>query len=225
MIISLHLPKTAGTSFAADLKQHFTTKLLNDYADFPINTPRYERNKAALQESLLNAENDFPGIECIHGHFLPIKYLLLANKREVRFVTWMRNPVDRVLSHYFFWNRSYDPKTAPSLHRKVIEEDWCIERFCLGPEVRDLYWQFLWGFPIEYFHFIGVTEFYEDDLEYFARHYLQAPVEPKRLNVGDKKEGSYLIDVSLRKKIESFHARDMDFYQKALEKRLTQRAT
>jgi hypothetical protein len=225
VIISLHLPKTAGTSFAASLEQHFGTKLLKDYADLPINTPQYERNKAALKASLCIAENNFPGIECIHGHFLPIKYLLLANKREVRFVTWMRNPVERVLSHYFFWKRSYDPKTAPSLQRKVIEEDWSIERFCFGPEVRDLYWQFLWGFPIEYIDFIGVTEFYGDDLEYFARHYLQTPIELKRLNAGDKREGSYQIDVSLRKRIESFHARDMDLYQRALEKRQTRRST
>lgn len=219
VIISLHLPKTAGTSFAATLEQHFGTRLLKDYTDLPINTPEHERNKAAIQASLCNAENDFSDIECIHGYFLPIKYLLLANKRDLRFVTWMRNPVERVLSHYFFWKRTYDPRTAPPLRRKVIEEDWSIERFCLGPEVRDLYWQFLWGFPIEYFDFIGVTEFYEDDLEFFARQYLQTPIEPIMLNVGDKGEGGYRIDVSLRKKIESFHARDMDLYQRVLEKR------
>jgi hypothetical protein len=190
-----------------------------------MHTPEYDRNKAALQASLCNAENDFPGIECIHGHFLPIKYLLLTNKREVRFVTWMRNPVERVLSHYFFWKSHYDPKTAPRLHRKVIEDDWSIERFCLGPEIRDLYCQYLWGFPIERFDFIGVTEFYEGDLEYFARHYLQTPIEAIRLNVGVKGKDGYKIDVSLRRKIESFHARDMDLYQRVLERRLTQRST
>jgi len=224
VLISLHLPKTAGTSFVADLEQHFGGKLLRDYADLPMNTLQYERNKAALQASLCNAEKSFEGIECIHGHFLPVKYLLLATKREVKFVTWMRNPVERVLSHYFFWKRSYDPATAPSLHRKVIEEDWSIERFCLGPEVRDLYAQFLWGFPIEYFDFIGITEFYEDDHEYFARHYIQTPVTPKRLNVGDRGDGGYRIDASFRKEIELFHARDMDLYQTALEKRLRRRS-
>jgi hypothetical protein len=157
MIISLHLPKTAGTSFAYALEQHFKTRFFKDYTDFPINTPRYERNRAALQASLSYTENDFIDIDCIHGHFLPIKYLLLANKHEIIFVTWMRNPVERVLSHYFYWKRSYDPKTSPSLHRQVIEEDWSLERFCLGPELRNLYDQFLWGFPIDYFDFIGIT--------------------------------------------------------------------
>lgn len=225
MIISLHLPKTAGGSFGAALKQHFGTKLLRDYADRPMNTPEYERNQAALETSLRNAENDFPGIECIHGHFLPIKYLLLASKRQVKFVTWMRNPVERVLSHYFFWKRTYNPSTAPRLHRKLIEDNWSMERFCLGPELRDWYWQFLWGFPIDYFEFVGVTEFYEDDFEYFTRHYLQALIEPVKLNVNVRKEGSYQIDLSLRKKIEAFHARDMDLYQRVLARRLTRRST
>ncbi len=225
MIISLHLPKTAGTSLGVALEQHFGTRFLKDYSDLPINTTRYERNRAALQASLYNAEQDFLDIQCIHGHFLPIKYLLLANKRKISFVTWMRNPVERVLSHYFYWKRNYDPRKAPPLHRKVIEEDWSIERFCLGSEVRDIYGQFLWGFPIEYFDFIGITEFYQDDIKYFAQHYLKAYIESERLNVGDKGERGYQIDMSLSKKIESFHAQDIELYQRALEKRLTRSST
>jgi hypothetical protein len=222
-MISLHLPKTAGTSFSAALEQHFGPRLLRDYVDLPIHSPMYERNKAALQASLRNAESDFAGIECIHGHFLPVKFLLLAGRRDLSFVTWMRNPVERVLSHYFFWRRNYVPKAEEHLCRKMLEEDWSIERFCLGPEVRDLYRQFLWGFPIEHFDFIGVTEFYEEDLEYFARHFLQTAIEPKRLNMGDRGKGGYEIDALLRRKIESFHAGDMGLYQWALEKRLARR--
>src|SRR4030065_365461 len=104
---------------------HFGPKLLKDYDDLPINTPQYERNKAALLASLHNGEADkFAGVECIHGHFLPLKYLLLSVKRELKFITWMRDPVERILSHFFYWKRNYDSATAPILHRKVIEEDW-----------------------------------------------------------------------------------------------------
>jgi hypothetical protein len=220
LIISVHLPKTAGTSFAAALDTHFRTRLLRDYSDYPINTPQPERNRAALQASLRNAESDLPDVECIHGHFLPIKYLLLAYKREVKFVTWMRNPVERTLSHYYDWKKTYSPRSAP-LHRRVVEEDWSIERFCLGPEVRNLYWQFLWGFPLDYFDFIGITEFYEEDIAYFGQHYLGASTKAKRLNV--RTNGAYQIDKSFRNEIEAFHDRDMDLYRKALEKRLTRR--
>jgi hypothetical protein len=222
LLISVHLPKTAGTSFAASLDTHFRAKLLRDYSDFPINTPQTERNRAALQASLRNAASDFAGVECIHGHFLPIKYLLLVHKREVKFVTWMRHPVERVLSHFYHWKRLGSQASAP-LHRRVVEENWSVERFCLGPELRNLYWQFLWGFPVHYFDFIGVTECYEDDLAYFSHHYLGASVRARSKNIGNPR--AYEIDRSFRNEIEAFHDRDMELYRNALEKRRTLRCS
>lgn len=224
MIISVHLPKTAGTSFAAALEHHFGAKLLRDYVDLPINTPQYDRNRKALQNSLCNAEKELRDTECIHGHFLPVKYLLLSNKRKISFVTWMRNPVERVLSHYHFWKRSFSPETAPPLHKRVIEEKWSLERFCLGAELKNIYFQFLYGFPLEYFSFVGISEFYDDDFAFFAEHYLESFIEPKKLNVGNE-VGGHQIEESLRNEIEQFHSKDMELYQRALENRLTRRSS
>jgi hypothetical protein len=221
LFISVHLPKTAGTSFVAALDTHFQTRLLKDYSDRPGNTPALERNRAALQASLRNADRVFANVDCIHGHFLPIKYLTLTYRREVKFITWMRNPVERLLSHFYHW-KTYARKPG-ALRRRFVEEAWSIERFCLGSEVRNLYWQFFWGFPIDYFDFIGITEFYEDDLAYFSQHYLGASLEAKRLNV--RNHGGYEIDPSFRSEIEAFHDRDMQLYRAALEKRLSRRCT
>jgi hypothetical protein len=225
LIVSVHLPKTAGTSFAATLKQHFGASLLLDYADLPLNTPQYERNKAALQNCLSNAEKDFPSIRCIHGHFLPVKYLLLSERRDVSFITWLRNPVERVLSHYHFWIGSFNPENAPSLHKRMIAEEWSLERFCLGPELRDLYLQFLYGFPLEYFSFIGIMEHYADDLTFFAERFMDASVSPMRINVGSVAGNGYQISESLRNEIEDFHSKDMGLYQRAMEMRQTRCST
>lgn len=225
MIVSVHLPKTAGTSFAATLERNFGSALLRDYADFPINTPQYERNKLALQNCLSNAEKDFQGIQCVHGHFLPMKYLLLSNRRDITFITWLRNPVERVLSHYHFWQRNFDPKNAPPLHRKMMEEQWSVERFCLGPEVKNIYFQFLYGFPLEYFSFIGITEFYDEDFAFFMGHFMDSSFRPEKLNVGNKTTGNYQISESLRNDIKQHHSKDMSIYQRALEIRLTSRSS
>jgi hypothetical protein len=219
MIISVHLPKTAGKSFQAALEARFGTSLLEDYASFPMNTPEVERTRSALEASLQNADREFAGVQCIHGHFLPVKYLLMATRRPLTFVTWLRDPVDRVLSNYYYWKRAYEPESSPPLHRKVVEEDWSVERFCLCSEMRNMYAQFLWGFPVENFDFIGVTEHYDEDLAYFADRFLGVPVEAQRLNVGAAQGGPYQIDEGLRQRIEAFHDRDMDLYRRALEKR------
>lgn len=213
------MPKTAGTSFSKALENYFGTALFKDYADLPINTPVFERNKAALEASVEIAERGLPGIRCVHGHFLPLKYLLLSSRQELRFITWMRDPVERVLSHYYFWQRTYDLENAPGLHRRVIEEEWSLERFCLGPELRNLYAQFLWGFPLEQFDFIGITEYYDEDLSYLSREYFGAPWEPFKENAGDT-GGHYEIDAGLRRQIEAYHDSDMSLYKRALGERL-----
>lgn len=100
MIISVHLPKTGGKSFEAALQTRFGASLLEDYGTFPMNTPPYERVRAAVEASVINADADFTGVACIHGHLLPVKYLLMAARRDVTFVTWVREPVQRMLSNY-----------------------------------------------------------------------------------------------------------------------------
>ena len=99
------------------------------------------------------------------------------------------------------------------------EENWSVERFCLGPEVRNIYAQFLYGFPLEYFSFIGITEHYDEDFAFFARRYLDAGMLPMRCNTGNTVGQVYEISTSLRREIEQFHAGDMDLYQRALNKR------
>lgn len=222
MIISLHLPKTAGTSFLACLETYFEKSLLADYEDTPINAPPEERNRSALEKCMHNEKRDFTGIECIHGHFLPLKYLLASMTRPMRFITWMRNPVDRMISHYHFWKKSYDRENSAALHRKMVEEDWSLERLCLGPELRNIYCQFLWGFPVRNFQFIGITEFFEEDLNYFAQQFLGTRMEAQTLNTSEDQKGERQIDGNFRRKMEAYHAEDMALYKIALEKR-TQR--
>ena len=218
MLISVHLPKTAGSSFKASLEQHFGSRLLPDYADLPINTPPFQRNKNTLISGLENADYDFGETECIHGHFMPAKYLLLDTAQTLTFVTWMRNPVERVISHYYFWQRQYWPE-APSLHKRIVEEKWTLEKFCLSDEMRNLYQQFLWSFPIYNFDFIGITEHYEEDFWYFRKTFLHENVTSFRENINKNKKGNYAISKSLRTQIESFHQADMELYQSALKLR------
>jgi hypothetical protein len=221
MIISLHLPKTAGTSFAKSLKAHFGSGLLRDYADLPINTPVYERNLNALRACIENGEKNFSNVRCIHGHFLPLKYLLLSTKADTTFITWMRDPVERLASHYWFWLKTYKADTAPELQRRVIEEQWSLERFCLGSELQNFYWQFLWGFSLERFGFIGIVENYEEELGYFAETFLGARLPIYRKNLGDVKteRTTHIRDKGFREAIERHHSIDVELYQRALEMR------
>lgn len=224
MLISVHMPKTAGLSFRVTLEEHFGDGFTYDYADYPLAHAPAERHRKVFQAGLECLGRNFDGVECIHGHFLPLKYLLLADLYECHYVTWMREPLARLVSHYHYWQRSYDPEsdlTSP-LHRRVVEERWTLEQFCLSPELRDVYSQYLWAFPIQRFDFIGVTEYYEEDLRYFSTTYLGKSAAPRRVNQRlDAPEGGMDVELPsrLRQKVAAFHAADLALYAHALELR------
>ena len=226
LLISVHMPKTAGLSFRASLEQHFGDGFRHDYQDYPLAQSSPVRRERALAYGKAARVADFDGVSCIHGHFMPLKYLPLAEQLACRFVTWLREPLARLVSHYDYWQRTFDPTSSQTsaLHRRVIEEGWSLQRFCLAPELRNVYTEFLWRFPVERLCFIGITEFFAEDLRYFSQQLLGNNMRPHTLNRRADNDavlsgpGHGVID---RRAVEEYHAADMALYRQAL--RLRQR--
>lgn len=215
-LISVHLPKTAGTSFGAMLKSRFGPFYRDDYADGGISVSARERCTAAEAAATLIAQQGLDGIDCVHGHFLPAKYLLLARQRELTFVTWMRDPVARLFSHYQYWQESYDAKSSRAHHRQVVEEQWTLEQFCLSERFRNIYSQYLWGFPIERFAFIGISEHYQEDVHEFSSRFLSACAPTQHLNPTKYVRPQPAPSDAFLQKVRDFHSVDMRLYHGAL---------
>lgn len=218
-LISLHLPKTAGSSFRTTLEDVFAERLLCDYGDRSISKPPLLRHQEVLAAALSVAEYGAGEYDCVHGHFLPVKYLPLADRESCYFITWMRHPVERLISHYHFWQQSYHPESAPPHHRRVVEEGWSLEQFCLSEQFRNLYTQYLWGFPLENFTFVGITEHYSEDLDYFAEHVLKQPLNKHRVNVTAGSSARQRLSPDTQRSVERFHAADIQLYERALQMR------
>jgi len=218
-IVSLHMPKTAGTSFKMSLEAHFGERYRDDYGDLPISRPLQERLAQADSSGFALEQTGLGTVECVHGHFLPIKYRKLSEKQPLTFVTWLRDPATRILSHYNYWRESYDPLNSAPHHRRVIEEQWSVEKFCLSKEFRNIYSQYLWEFPLQNFAFVGISEHYREDLHYFSKSYLGTMIEPCCENVTPKGGSVSRVDKALLEKIRRFHAADCSLYEKALQLR------
>jgi len=224
MLISVHLPKAAGSSLELSLRDHFGEGLVRVH-DRPIHMPPLRRNLRAAGLCVVNAFQRFPGLACIHGHFLPLKYLSLRYTRGAKFVTWLRDPAQRLVSHYHYFVRTYAPETQSQLQKKVVEENWSLEQFCLCPDLKNFYCQFLWGFPLRCFDFIGFVEHFDEDFEIFTRRFLGAELPSYRDNVNaDRKDRIYPVDAALQPKLEAFHSRDFDLYRTLLARRAAWRA-
>jgi hypothetical protein len=223
VLISLHLPKTAGTSFAATLHAQYETGYLADYDDLPMQVPAWRRRLRALYEGLRIRRSWRNEVACIHGHFLPAKYryALGQNGKPAQYVTWLRHPVERVVSHYYYWRRDYDGSDPRQpLRNRMLAEDWSLERFALGPEMRDLYCQYLWRFDPSLFSFIGITEHYVQDLARFVETFgWHAAVLEHALRNPDREDDVYPISASLRERLIQHHARDMALYEFAVWRR------
>ncbi len=140
MLISFHLPKAAGISFYNSLLDHYGDKIQKDYLDYPMNTPPLRRKVSAVSNSVKNRFAHLENIECIHGHFLPLKYKHIKNKEPVQYITWMRDPAERIASQYYYMLRNYTPeigKTQP-LYKRIIDEEWSLERYCFSQEFKNL---------------------------------------------------------------------------------------
>jgi hypothetical protein len=226
MLVSVHMPKTAGLSFRATLEEHFGKQFAHDYVDSPLAYPPAERHQMALEASISSlGSNALAGVKCIHGHFLPVKYLPLTQQRHCQFVTWLREPVARLISHYHYWHRSYGIPSAytSELHRRVVEESWTLEEFCLSPELRNIYTEFLWRFPFQRLDFIGVTEFFDDDFHWFCKLFLGVELEPRRINVGSETCVEEHLSAAAIAKVSQYHAADVALYRRALRQRKKRR--
>jgi hypothetical protein len=217
MLISVHLPKTGGTSFRKLLEERFGPRLRTIYGEKPFNRSRIDRCLKTWDDARSEFEADHRGIECVHGHFLPARFLLLREKMPLTFVAWLRHPVDRLVSDYRFTLRAYDPATAPPFQKRILVERWSFERYALCDELRDFYSQYLWAFPLEDFDFIGIAEHSAEDFVEFQQRYLGGGFECPRLNARPDQPES--LDPALRRRIEAHHARDLELYARALAMR------
>lgn len=165
MIVSVHIPKTAGTSLRLGLEQSLGTRLLLDYEDRPLartpeDTARRERSAATVAADPARLLRDY---DAVHGHFIASKYLPLGD--AARFAVFLREPVARTLSQYRHWHRA--PNAPNPIARRIRDGEIGPGDLAELPEYRRIYADFLGGIDLDRFAFVGLAERYEDSLALF----------------------------------------------------------
>ncbi|MND55938.1 hypothetical protein D3C87_1469600 [compost metagenome] len=148
-IISLHLPKSGGTSVRVALAEQFGERAFFDYGRGPLG-PHRDLREEGLQ----------PGIDLVHGHFRPARYDAVGE--AFRF-TFLRRPTDLLLSFYFFWRTM--PHEGQALHRRFLDEKPTIETFAAWEPIRRLTSDTFFGdYDMSRFDFIGFHETRHEDM-------------------------------------------------------------
>jgi hypothetical protein len=216
MLISLHLPAVTVDGYLAVIDENFSDSIVEDYRDRPMRSGCVARKATALRGCIRYARQTYVSERgvCVHGNFMPLKYRFFESRLEKRYVTWIKDPVDRLWAHYVLWRSDFDSDSE--LRRRMLDEDWSFERFANCPAMRNVYSQYFWGFPLKLFDFIGISEISATEMRRFSTEILGCPEHEMILKDSSQRhEAASSIDPKLRKHIERHHSEDMALYRQA----------
>jgi hypothetical protein len=214
MIVSVHVTKTAGSSFGEALKRQFGERFMHDDEDWAgYKSPEADARRAANAAQMRDRRDELlETFDVIHGHFVPEKFAGLFPHTD--FVAFFRDPFQQAVSHYEFLRRI--PQIDHPVVRGFHEANMAIEDFIAWEATKEPQTQLMGGFALEDFAMIGITEEFPRSIALFNAMFgccLSAQVF-QNVNPA-RKDSGYVIAPDLRKLIEIHRAKDIDLYKRA----------
>jgi len=163
MLLSMHIPKTAGTSFRMALQERLGRTMLLAYRGqvrgermiVPFNGRLLEELDDPSRATLAEYCNTHD-VRCIHGHFT--MQVLCDVFPEAKCITFVRDPIKRIVSAY---NHIF--VVAPQA------EGMTFEQFIERDRARNLYEQLGMLEYLDSLAFVGITEQYDRSLRLLER--------------------------------------------------------
>jgi hypothetical protein len=201
MLISVHVPKCAGTSFRHVLHGIYGEEIWYNYGTI--------FSKEHARAELVPA-----GTQMIHGHFLADSFDALFPER--RLLTWVRHPVERLVSNYYHCMRS--PDMRDDCCRALHQQKLSLREFADLDWMRNMTTRYLAGKPVADFHFVGIMEHFEESMRHFStllgfRTVMKLPRENTN---PDRTAERYALSPADRDYILERNRDDLDWYVQAL---------
>lgn len=216
MIISIHLRKCAGTTFRKQLVNAYRNRVLFDYGDeigssWPSSLLKRKNSKKRLLTSSRSLESRF---DIIHGHFYKSKYD--AIKGDKKYITFLRHPVQRVLSNYWYLKRNFNRTNPDSLI--VNKLGFSLEEYIRDHDTCNLQAQYLESTDLEDLDFVGIVEQYDRSIQTLSSilgvSFKSASLE----NINPNKQNDYQIDSHIENLILKYNDIDYKLYKQGIEK-------
>lgn len=211
-LIHLHIHKTGGHSIYKTYKSVYGKGL-----GIPYNRGKLFRNNPN-NTSLLSI---IPGhIRVLYGH-LEYKHVReLVEKYNPKIITWLRDPVERVISNYYFDLRKHFEGKRPNYSNETSLIDYSRKK-----SNRNLMSTFLDGINPEELFFIGTIENYDADVATLAKmlnwkkYRTGFHENDNRKYKNNPRCKTKTVTQEMRDEISALNREDENLYRRALELR------
>jgi hypothetical protein len=205
-LVYIHFPKAAGTSLICDLRAHFGDTLLADYTHLP--PLDWSHDPAYVPD----------GVRAVCGHFHADRYA--GHACPLRF-TFLREPVDNLISIYYFW-RNFPPSGYPP-HERFLSDEPTIFEFATYPELRQLASDaYFGGVDLGALDFVGFYEQRAADMDRLSAM-LDIPLRPevylnRTSTAFDDERNELKSDSHAMAWLREMLSEDVAFYERARER-------
>lgn len=197
LILSLHIPKTAGVSIRNVLKEHFGPGFVLSYWQI---TDAWGRVCPEVPA----------GATCVHGHYQASQ--LATRFPEARLMTWVRDPVERVVSSYH--HRLRDPDWQHPVCHQLHRDKLSLLAYAAIPEMRNEMCHFFGKSRPADFSFIGVVEEFDHSFAQMREFLCMGEVPARHDNANpNKKIARYELEPAVRQQLSELNADDVALYK------------
>ena len=216
MIISIHIRKCAGSTFREQLVNAYGDRVFFDYGDeIGSSWPTSVRKRMFSAENVtIDSKRLNESFSVIHGHFYRGKYEGISGNKT--FITFVRNPAQRLVSNYLYLKRNFDRQNPDSL--VVNKLDFSFEDYIKDVDSCNLQSRFLEATNLEGFEFVGVVEEYDKSIHKLNRILGVSLGPTASQNVNPSGQDAYQIDRQTQKLIMKYNEIDYELYRLAMEK-------
>jgi len=213
-IISVHVHKTSGGTFGRLLTQVYgESQVFYDY-------------QGEILETVLVKLLAQPQARVIHGHFPVEKYQ--EHFSSAKRIIWLRNPIIQFISGYFFWkSQSQKGFVFSEEHKSLLDNNMSLlefAEFSATNFINPLANFYCRGLDLTDFYFVGLQEFFQEDLVELKQMLGWADFKMEVFN--QNKHPNYqeyvkeaLENKKLVNKLVAISSKDIELYQTALDLR------
>lgn len=213
-LVSIHIPKSAGTSFRLILQSVYgedVVRRLDIGAAGEV--IRLDKQRTSLDQLPKQ-------LRVAHGHFTYSDYCTFFGEPDVPVITWLRHPVERLISQYYFLRQQYLDQVIHTNNSINTFHRLCrtLKEFAELPRHVNLQSRYLEGAKLEEFAFVGIVEDFENELVRLSKILNWDVPEIVHANK-TRKMMKEQVEPDLYQYLLELNSKDMELYQRIIDSR------